>query len=118
MPQRRKRRERRFHPGMKVRIVSDCRMVLKSHNVSGATATYEGQFDPLTGKRYRKSRAQHEDNVWTFNPRLRLEDGRVIWGYQCYWLPLSEALECEAPLDDVAKLKRRLQPGLQEKVGS
>jgi len=31
-------------------------------------------------------------------PRLRLEDGSHIWGYECYWLPLKEAQAVEASL--------------------
>lgn len=78
--QKRRRRDRRFHPGMYVRIMEDCR---KGHPETGSEAIYEGRFDLVTGRRYRGSRAKGI-------PRLRLPDGNVLWGFDCWWLPESE----------------------------
>ena len=38
--------------------------------------TYEGDEVPGTG-------FLHEANIT--NPKIKLDDGRVVWGYQCWW---------------------------------
>ena len=94
MSQRRRRRERRFHPGMEVRIAKDCRpesemalRVLRGEkgNATGAVAVYLGRYDwPNTKRRFTGSRDHG-------NPLMRLPDGSYIWGLECWWIPEREA---------------------------
>jgi hypothetical protein len=84
MTQHRKRKERRFKPGMKVLIVDQA-------SGTETTAIYEGRFDTRTNHRFRGPRANGI-------PRLRLEDGGVAWGCDCWWIPLDEANEVKSKL--------------------
>jgi hypothetical protein len=84
------KRKRRLRPGMRVRIAAD----LRPGPASGAEAVYEGLFNRRTGRRYKGSRAGEQGM-----PRLRLADGSVIWGFECYWLPLEVALKVESDLN-------------------
>lgn len=79
MPQKRKRSERRFKPGMQVLIVD---------RASGQEepAIYEGRFDIETGRRFTGPRANG-------TPRLRKPDDSIVWGCDCWWIPLSDANE-------------------------
>lgn len=65
--------------GDKVRITEDCR---PGGTATGKTGTYEGMFPAPDG---------------FDNPRIRLEDGSVIWGAECWWgsadTPTTEAVE-------------------------
>lgn len=60
---------------------------------------YDGDFEPPFGPmqspldEYQKVLAEGkangsipQDYVWT-NPRITLDDGRVVWGCQCWWGP-------------------------------
>jgi len=82
-----KKRKRRIRPGISVRIAKDCR---KGGSATGAVATYEGLFNSRTERRLKGSRAGEQGM-----PRLRLEDGSTLWGYECWWLPLTEAEQAE-----------------------
>lgn len=42
--------------------------------------TYEGRHDPEGSK----------GTIFTQNPRIRLDNGEVVWGYECWWGPESE----------------------------
>lgn len=86
--QKRRRCERRFRPGMLVRIGQDCR---PGGTETGSEAIYEGLFDSVTGQRYKGSRAGEQGM-----PKMTLPDGSTIWGFECWWLPLKEALKLEA----------------------
>lgn len=34
------------------------------------------------------------DNAWPFpNPCIKLDDGRTVWGFQCWWGPEGKTLE-------------------------
>lgn len=91
--QKRRRRERRFHPGMLVRIVDDCRGGHRDRRTgreTGSEAIFEGYFDRHTGRRYTGPRAGEQGN-----PKMTLPDGQTIWGMECYWLPLKEAQDLE-----------------------
>ena len=53
--------------------------------------TYEGDFipdDSAAGQMARVCRALDRKN-----PKIRLDDGRIVWGCECYW----------GPEDDVAR---------------
>jgi hypothetical protein len=82
-----KKRKRRIRPGVYVRIAKDCR---EGEPATGAVGVYEGLFNSKTGQRYKGSRAGEQGM-----PRIRLEDGSQIWGFECFWLPLKEALSAE-----------------------
>jgi len=60
-------------PGTKVIIIEDCR---DGGIATGQTGTYEGRFEV--------------EDFWP-NPRIRLQDGSVIWGYECWWHPVDQA---------------------------
>ena len=55
-------------PGTRVLILKDCR---EEETATGELATYEGKF-------------KHSEFAAN-NPRLRLDDGTVIWGIECWW---------------------------------
>ena len=61
-----------YAPGTKVVIIQDCR---KGGIATGQTGTYEGRFNV--------------EGSGIANPRIRLQDGSVIWGYECWWNPVS-----------------------------
>lgn len=82
-----KKRKRRIRPGISVRIAKDCR---EGSPATGAVAIYEGLFNSSTGRRLKGSRAGEQGM-----PRLRLEDGSTLWGFECWWLPLTEAQHAE-----------------------
>lgn len=75
--------------GDKVRIAQDCR---EGAPATGQEATYEGRCWTRNGLRYRGPRC----HLFSVNPKFRLPDGKVIWGIECYWLPITQALEVEA----------------------
>lgn len=77
--------------GGKVRIAQDCR---DGAAATGQEAIYEGRCWTRNGRRYRGPR-QH---LFSVNPKFRLPDGKVIWGFECYWLPLAQALAVEASI--------------------
>jgi len=77
MSQRRKRKERRFRPGIEVLIIDQA-------SGSETPAIYEGRFVYKTNIRCRGPRANG-------NPRLRLENGDIVWGCECWWIPAKEA---------------------------
>jgi hypothetical protein len=76
--------DNRFIIGEHVLIIDDCR---DGGIATGQIGIYEGYFDPETG-------TQVTD--WPGNPRIRLQDGSVIWGYECWWTPVRVA----GPLPD------------------
>lgn len=40
---------------------------------------FEGSFDPVTGE---------EASSWFLgNPRIKLDDGKYVWGFECWWGP-------------------------------
>jgi hypothetical protein len=63
--------------GERVLIIEDCR---DGHIATGQVGIYEGLFDPET-----------MTAALLGNPRIRLQDGSVIWGSQCWWRPVREA---------------------------
>lgn len=70
--------------GTKVVIIDDCR---PSHRATGMKGVYEGEF-----------MVQIEDNgglVEFPNPRIRLEDGSVIYGIECWWKPVDDGYTLE-----------------------
>ena len=44
---------------------------------------YEGDFDPEEGADGSLAEAMRE--LGFKNPRIRLDDGRIVWGIQCWW---------------------------------
>lgn len=64
--------------GDKVRIATDCR---DNPTASGATAVFVGREDV-------------EGTDLTV-PKFRLPDETIIYGCECWWLPLDEALRTE-----------------------
>lgn len=92
MSQRRKRKDRKFRPGMKVFIIKDCR---ENGAATDSEAIYEGRFIYPTNKRYKKSRAEcwhigKDGDIKMSNPRLRLPDNSTIWGIECWFTPIIE----------------------------
>lgn len=84
-------------PGVRVRILKDCRDNVPS--ADGQIGTFEGYFvyddvtstEPLsTIERFTKGG----------NPRIRLEDGSCIWGIECWW----DEVEDKAPPLRVAQV--------------
>ena len=74
----------RFIIGEHVLIIDDCR---DGGTATGQTGVYEGCFDLDTGAQL---------DGYPGNPRIRLQDGTEIWGYQCWWRPIRNA----GPLQD------------------
>ena len=69
--------------GEHVMIIEDCRRNEQGQRLgiaTGQTGTYEGCFDTVTGQPSPFG-----------NPRIQLQDGSVIWGYQCWWRPVRTA---------------------------
>ena len=60
--------------GARVLIIEDCR---EGGIVTGQTGIYEGEF--------------RVEGLSFPNPRIRLQDGSVVWGCECWWKPVSEA---------------------------
>lgn len=46
--------------------------------------TYEGDFTPPGWARTGLGEVKYE------NPRIRLDDGKTVWGFECWWGPESE----------------------------
>jgi len=69
----------RFVIGEHVLIIDDCR---DGGIATGQTGIYEGYFDLDTGE---------QTEGWPGNPRIRLQDGSVIWGCECWWRPVRTA---------------------------
>ena len=69
--------------GERVLIVKDCR---SGGIATGQTGIYEG-------------RHPRPESGWE-NPRIRLQDGSVIWGCECWWTSVRSA----GPLDQEQKL--------------
>lgn len=70
----------RYTIGERVLIVEDCRrdaQGIRQGIATGQTGIYEGRFDAPSG--------------CFESPRIRLQDGSVIWGYQCWWNPVQTA---------------------------
>lgn len=57
----------RLEKGSKVMIIEDCR---EGNKATGQIATLEGYFEI-------------DDDLES--PKMILEDGSVIWGYECWW---------------------------------
>ena len=100
-------RGKKFQVGRRVKIIQDCRGI-PAMDATGKEATYEGNCFIRNGKRYRGCRMFPFD----VNPKFKLDDGSIIWGYECYWMPLGDALEIEKKLaqvsDQEADIKQRL----------
>lgn len=84
--------------GMKVVIIEDCR---PGHMATGQTATYEGDF-PV------------DDSCAFPNPRMRLQDGSVIWGCECWWKPVEEAGPLPQMQQELEKYKEFVRGLLKE----
>lgn len=69
--------------GDKVRIIEDCRDGIPA---TGQEGIYEGRF-PIPS---------NEDR-YPDNPRIRLDDGSVIWGAECWWENVTDDM---APLEE------------------
>lgn len=67
----------RLEKGSKVMIIEDCR---ENGEAAGKIATIEGYFEVC------------EDFE---SPKMILEDGSVIWGYECWWQPAEEVEDLE-----------------------
>ena len=91
-----------YAPGTKVVIIQDCR---PGGIATGQTGTYEGKFEV--------------DDVWP-NPRIRLQDGSVIWGYECWWNPVAMSGPLPQMQEELEAHKARLRDvliaGLEEEV--
>lgn len=69
--------------GDEVRVIEDCR---EESTATGQTGTYEGRFPiPSSEDRYPD------------NPRIRLADGSMIWGAECWWENVTDDM---APLEE------------------
>jgi len=79
--------------GERVLIIEDCR---EGGIAAGQTGTYEGRFDFDTG----------QPDEFFGNPRIRLQDGSVIWGCQCWWRSVREA--GPLPAEQVALEKHKV----------
>ena len=86
----------KYTEGMRVVIVEDCR---PGGVATGQTATFEGRF----------AVSPHSFP----NPRFRLQDGTVIWGYECWWQKAEEA----GPLPEMQAGLERLKRGLRRLLG-
>lgn len=68
--------------------------------------TYEGEFPPYGAGGMCAGLTDEEiDGLGLTNPRIRLDDGNVVWGCECWWGPegayrrmLEDARECGATL--------------------
>ena len=80
-------------PGTKVIIIEDCR---KGGIATGQTGTYEGRFG---------------NTILGPNPRIRLQDGSVIWGYECWWHPVDQAGPLPQMQAELEKHKAWLRDG-------
>jgi hypothetical protein len=56
-------------------IIEDCR---PNGNAKGMLGIYEGDFP-----------YKNEEGEWK-NPRLKLDDGQIIWGIECWWKPYEK----------------------------
>lgn len=68
----------RYEIGEHVLIIEDCR---DGGIATGQTGIYEGFFNTTTG----------QPDEFGGNPRIRLQDGSVIWGCECWWRPVRTA---------------------------
>lgn len=106
----------KYEPGTRVVILEDCR---DGAPAEGQQGTYEGDFpvsalvmdtdgeidevDLLywrielekiaaeTGHDWKEGEL-YGGRRWMYgspNPRIRLDDGSMIWGYQCWWAPVE-----------------------------
>ena len=121
--------------GMRVLIVQDCR---DGSPATGQTGIYEGDFPrgalvkidgELCEYDYAKwvewletapkpkpplwdqGEPEPEGDSWfpTDNPRIRLEDGSVIWGDECWWRPAEDAPPLAEAQEDLEKHKTVLR---------
>lgn len=70
----------KYEIGEHVLIIEDCRRDAQEI-ATGQTGIYEGHYDLETGQ---------PDAIFG-NPRIRLQDGSVIWGIECWWTPVRKA---------------------------
>jgi len=80
---------------------------------------YDGEYEPPFGA-FGMPKAEHDamvaemkasgelpqDYVWT-NPRITLDDGRVVWGAQCWWGPEEVVRRQIGGREIVAATKRK-----------
>ena len=85
----------RYTIGNKVVIVKDCR--------EEEMAT--GQIGILEAGTYMPSLA------WP-NPRIRLQDGSVIWGCECWWASVENAPQMQENLEKQKALLRGVFPAV------
>jgi len=84
--------------GDAVVIVEDCRV---SHIATGQTGTFEGYYDLETG-------ADRNAEPWNGNPRIRLQDGSVIWGIECWWRLVEDAGPLPQMQEELAEHKEMI----------
>ncbi len=83
---------------MYVLVSQDCR---DEPTATNQVAKYEGRFDTLTGRRYRGPRADLRSN-----PRLLLQDGTYIWGLECFWIPVRDAMNVYRRMGKIEEANR------------
>ena len=81
-----------YAPGTKVIIIQDCR---DGGIATGQTGTYEGRFNV--------------EGSGIPNPRIRLQDGSVIWGYECWWNPVAMSGPLPQMQEELEAHKARLR---------
>lgn len=68
----------KYKPGTRVLIEVDCRFDSPGMSVAGMQGVYEGDFE------------YPEDELSAPNPRIKLDNGDIIWGIECWWRPVDE----------------------------
>lgn len=84
--------------GDKVVIIEDCRA---RHIATGQTGTFEGYYDLET-------EADRNAEPWAGNPRIRLQDGSVIWGIECWWCLVEQAGPLPQMQEELAEHKEMI----------
>lgn len=69
----------KFIPGTRVLIVEDCR---ENGTATGKEGVYEGRFP-------------YNDDAHFSNPRIKLDEGEIIWGIECWWIPLKDIYDID-----------------------
>src|SRR3989344_1888742 len=77
----------------RVRIITDCRRV--KDLLDGLYGTCLGMYEyPFTDKKIPEGtdpKTRTSDNWFKYNPLIEADNGRYIWGRECWWEPSEEA---------------------------
>lgn len=87
---------RRFTPDKHPDLTYDDQGRVRVSVTSGAAAYPGLAADPLIAQQNMGKQGWCEEDVpcpelgGRSNPKITLDDGTVIWGYQCWWAPVTQ----------------------------